>query len=265
MGDLGEFSNLAEDLIAFFLIVMPRVLGFFTGFPLLGTSLISSLITRIVVAVAFSVFLHPLLLHQLVDFSEVTWSFTNTLKEFLIGWISGFILTLPLWVALMIGDIVESQRGGMATDNADPFTGVQSSAYGALITITVFLCIILYGPLERLIYFLYKSFEVWSVVSYFPDFSLTRYNGILIFTNILFETMVLLAAPLLIMMFLCEFGLALVNRFSPPLNVFILSMPVKSAISIFTLILVLDSMVRYLISFYGNNDLIFSIARSLLQ
>lgn len=56
---------------------------------------------------------------------------------------------------------------------------------------------------------------------------------------------VLLAAPLLIAMFLAEFGLALISRFAPSLNVFILAMPIKSIIASFLLVIYLNVLMTH--------------------
>ena len=53
------------------------------------------------------------------------------------------------------------------------------------------------------------------------------------------RTMVVIAAPVIIVMFLATIGLGLVNRTAPQLNVFFLSMPVKSALGIALLIVYL--------------------------
>jgi len=262
---LGTLSFLVEDAISFLLITMPRIFGFFTGFPLIGVSLVSSLMIRVVVVFAFSIFLHPLMLGQIGDFSSVEFSYFMLIKEFLIGWISGFIITLPIWVALSIGDIVESQRGGMATDNADPFTGVQSSAYGALIVSTLFLVMLEYDPIQQLLTFLYTSYTFWEVDSYVPSFDTRNANGIYLFVKMLFDAIVLLGAPLLIMMFLCEFGLALVNRFSPPLNVFILAMPLKSLVSLFVLWVIFSTLIPTLANYLTPSSKIFAIIMGVMS
>jgi len=46
-----------------------------------------------------------------------------------------------------------------------------------------------------------------------------------------------LAGPAVIAMFLSEFGLALVGRFAPNLQVFFMAMPIKSAVGILVLVL----------------------------
>jgi type III secretion protein T len=46
-----------------------------------------------------------------------------------------------------------------------------------------------------------------------------------------------LGAPMLIICFLVDFGMGMMNRFAPQLNVFFLSMPIKSGLSMVLLII----------------------------
>ncbi|EXF67932.1 bacterial export s, 1 family protein [Vibrio parahaemolyticus AQ3810] len=63
---------------------------------------------------------------------------------------------------------------------------------------------------------------------------------------------VLMSAPLVLAMFLAEFGLALISRFAPQLNVFFLAMPIKSAIASVLLIVYLGLMMDHFEAlFYG--------------
>ena len=55
----------------------------------------------------------------------------------------------------------------------------------------------------------------------------------------------LLAAPALVAMFLAEFGLALVSRFAPQLQVFFMAMPIKSALAMLVLMLYASSLFEY--------------------
>jgi type III secretion protein T len=48
--------------------------------------------------------------------------------------------------------------------------------------------------------------------------------------------MLILASPVLLIMFLIEVGLALVSRFAPQLQVFFLAMPIKSAVGLLVLV-----------------------------
>ena len=59
--------------------------------------------------------------------------------------------------------------------------------------------------------------------------------------NRLMATGLLLAAPVLVAMFLSEVGLALVSRFAPQLQVFFLAMPIKSGVAVFVLMVYIST------------------------
>jgi type III secretion protein T len=50
------------------------------------------------------------------------------------------------------------------------------------------------------------------------------------------EAVFCFSAPILIVLFLAEFGLGMISRFAPQLNVFFMAMPVKSWLSVFFLL-----------------------------
>ena len=68
----------------------------------------------------------------------------------------------------------------------------------------------------------------------------------------------LIAAPLVLVMFIVEFALAMVSRFAPQIQVFILAMPIKSAVAIFMMVfffpIALDFALRPAARFYGEAD-----------
>ena len=71
-----------------------------------------------------------------------------------------------------------------------------------------------------------------------------------------------ISAPVIIVMFLATLGLGLVNRTAPQLNVFFLSMPVKSALGVAMLIVYLPFIMDMLM--YTKDTAILSPVRSLL-
>ena len=68
------------------------------------------------------------------------------------------------------------------------------------------------------------------------------------------KTTVVISAPVIIVMFLATIGLGLVNRTAPQLNVFFLSMPVKSALGVAMLIVYLPFIMDMLM--YTNDGAI---------
>ena len=65
---------------------------------------------------------------------------------------------------------------------------------------------------------------------------------------------VLFASPLIIAMFLAEFGLGLMNRFASQLNVFSLAMAVKSAVASVLIILYLSVLTGLLKEQFVNRE-----------
>jgi type III secretion protein T len=74
---------------------------------------------------------------------------------------------------------------------------------------------------------------------------------------------VVISAPVLIVMFLATVGLGLVNRTAPQLNVFFLSMPVKSALGIAMLIVYLPFIMDMLM--YTRKSAILGPVQKLLE
>ena len=71
----------------------------------------------------------------------------------------------------------------------------------------------------------------------------------------LLTSIVLLGGPVIFILFLSEFGLGMVTRFAPQLNVFFLAMPIKSALAMFFFILYLTYLSRYFVNHFEANNL----------
>ena len=73
----------------------------------------------------------------------------------------------------------------------------------------------------------------------------------------LMRLMLLLAAPALSVLTLLEFGLGFMNRYAPQLNVFTLSMPLKSLLAVLILLLAVGTTADFVVHWLaGQRDLI---------
>jgi len=75
----------------------------------------------------------------------------------------------------------------------------------------------------------------------------------------------LLASPILIAVFLTEFCLGLMNRFVPQMNVFFLSMPVKSGVASFLIILYLMVLVYFFTESFAELPDLFGTLEGLMR
>ena len=137
----------------------------------------------------------------------------------------------------------------MATPSAD-FTGIERK--------NTFSC----GAVLLMLAALYKSYTIWPVfvdgISFTPGAPLQILGTV----DDMLKVTVVISAPVIIVMFLATIGLGLVNRTAPQLNVFFLSMPVKSALGVAMLIVYLPFIMDMLM--YTKDTAILSPVRKLL-
>ena len=109
---------------------------------------------------------------------------------------------------------------------------------------------------------LYASYSIWPVFSDGVSFAPAAPTRILGSLDGMLRATVVISAPVIIIMFLATLGLGLVNRTAPQLNVFFLSMPIKSALGIAMLVIYLPFIMDMLM--YTKEGAILGPARRLL-
>jgi type III secretion protein T len=118
------------------------------------------------------------------------------------------------------------------------------------------------GAVFVLLAALYMSYGIWPVFT--PGLSMTGEAPLVILGSAddMLRTTVIISAPVIMVMFLATLGLGLVNRTAPQLNVFFLSMPVKSALGIAFLIIYLPFVLDMLM--YTSEDSILVPVKKLI-
>ena len=160
-------------------------------------------------------------------------------KEVLVGVVIGFFASVPFWVAENVGNFIDNQRGATMGEVYSPLSGTQVSTMGIFFTEVVSTAFFVSGAVLLLLSALYKSYAVWPVFGGYPAFAPDAADQILNALGAMLRDTVVISAPVIILMFLATVGLGFVNRTAPQLNVFFLSMPVKSALGIAMLVIYL--------------------------
>lgn len=144
-----------------------------------------------------------------------------------------------------------------------PLSGTQVSTTGIFFTQLVSTVFFVSGAFFLFLGALYKSYEVWPLFGSFVELSSNAPIQILSTLDGMLKTTVVISAPPVILMFLATLGLGFVNRTAPQLNVFFLSMPVKSALGIGILIVYLPFIMDMLM--YTKEGAVLGPAMKLLQ
>ncbi len=214
-----------------FSVSLPRIMAVFILLPVLGKKMLGGRIIRNGVVFSFALFLCPAVLDQAEYISSsLTGLLVTILKETVIGLAIGYCASIPFWAAEASGFLIDNQRGATMASALNPALETQSSPLGIMLTqglVTLFLSS---GGLLILLGALYKSYLLWPISDFYPQFGFDAIEFLVIQLATLLKMTVILAGPIVIAMFLAEFGLALISRFAPQLNVFSLSMPIKSGV-----------------------------------
>jgi type III secretion protein T len=158
-------------------------------------------------------------------------------KEVFLGIMIGFLAAKVFWIAMSVGFFIDNQRGSSMAQVFDPTSGEQTSPVGQFLQQTMVTLFFISGGMLVFLGGVFESYVIWPVKSYFPTFGGDFPAFILEIGDDLMRTVVILSAPIIILLFLTDFGLGLVNRFAPQLNVFFLAMPVKCLVALFVLVL----------------------------
>jgi type III secretion protein T len=224
----------------------PRFLAAFTIAPFFNPQLITGL-TRNCIAISFALILFPIIFPSIGDRNLSMLAFFGIIaKESVIGVAFGFMIGLFFWGIEAIGGLIDRQRGADMAEVFNPVSGSQTTVMGNFL---MQLSVLLFISADGFLIFLsamYESYQIWPILSYLPKPGANYVPFFLERIDDFMEMTLLIASPVLIVMFLSELGLGLINRFAPQLNVFFLSMPIKSASALFILIIYFPFLVSYL-------------------
>jgi flagellar biosynthetic protein FliR len=228
--DLATFSVLQVQLFG---LVLSRVSAIFTMAPVFGSRTIPATV-KIGLALLISVAIYPTLdLNGLELPVQIIPFALMVLKEFAIGMIIGFLITMIMNAAFLAGQMVDTQMGFGIANIVDPITGAQIPLIGQfqyVLALTLFLALnahrILLGTLM-------ESFRIvpLTMASYARSIPFTAY--VIKLSSEMWVLALKIAAPALAVLFLSTVALGIVARTVPQMNVFIVGFPLQIGIGLF--------------------------------
>lgn len=234
MQNLAAFNDvlaLAFDYLVGMAIAMARATGIVIVMPLfVRTGITGMLRSGVVMAIAI-----PLLPYVFGELSRIETPgmllvTSVIIKEGFIGFLLGIAFGLPFWGIEAAGDVIDFQRGSIGATMVDPSQASEASVTGTFLVLIMITLFIVVGGMMIVIETLYKSYAVWPIFDFTPELSLQSATLFFRLLDDLMRLAFVIAGPVVIAMFLGDAILASITRFAPQLNVFVLSMGVKSAI-----------------------------------
>ena len=235
---MDALADLVKEIGYTTALATPRIVGAMTALSFLGPGVLGGALTRNGVALSLSILVYPVVKRQIAEAGLSGLAFAGAAaKEFLLGMLVGSVAMVVFWAAQAAGSFVDNQRGATMASSMDPLVGEQSSPFGLFLTqsmVAVFFCT---GLFNAFLAGVYRSYALWPATTFWPVPDETVAGFFVAQFALVAQMAVLVGGPVVVAMFLAELGLGFVSRFAPQLNVFFLSMPVKSGVA--TLMLVL--------------------------
>lgn len=158
------------------------------------------------------------------------------IKEVFVGFVMGFLVTVPFYVAQSSGSLIDHIRGSASLQVTDPTTQTQTGPVGIFYN---YVLLVVFFAVNGPIYFiegLSHSFELIPVNSYLNPyfFSLTIpfWKSIIALLTHITSLMIQLGAPSIIGILMAEMFLGIANRMAPQVQIVFLGISLKSFVGL---------------------------------
>ena len=253
----GDYGVILADMMALFVIIGGRALGFVMIHPIFGRFGINFGLLRGSVIVAMTLPLLPtgaVMAAADPSLLEPGNMPFHMLREVIIGVILGLITGIPFWAAIAAGEILDTQRGASSATDTDP-TGGQVAISGdffflvavLLLTAEGLLIPAVFGPLLSS----YQLFPLFGALAW-PDPG--QGHLLLALLDDLLRAGLILAMPILIPLLLTEVVIAISTRYMPQINPTFLSMSAKQVVYLLMLVFFMPLLGRYMLALVGHDS-----------
>lgn len=239
-----QFAQLGahEHLLAV-LLGLPRLFMLLTVAPFFGSSIITGQL-RAALVTALYLPLHPALVAEIETLRAAGSGLallagSLLFKEAFIGMLMGYLAGILFWTVQSAGYFIDTQRGASQAQIGDPLNGDETTPMGSLFFHGTIYLFFTGGAFLAFLGAVYASYEVWPVTAPLPTGLFSDMRVPLFFVgqlSRLMSSMLLLAGPVAVACLLTDISLGLINRAAQQLNVYVLAMPIKSAVAAFLLV-----------------------------
>ena len=215
---------ITPEMAVAFGLVMSRMVGMFLGFPVLNTALIP-LNVRVMLVVAFSFFFISMqdITVSTENFSVISYTML-ILRELLIGFSLGLIVNIFISAFSYAAELISYFMGFTIANVFDPTFG-QISVLDRFFILLFYLLFFITGAYQMVLGGIIMSFKILPVGTLSFNFDTLFY--VLKESPYIFYFAFKIAFPFVLILFMINVALALINRLIPQINVFIVGLPLQ--------------------------------------
>ena len=177
-------------------------------------------------------------------------------KEALIGVALGFAASTVFWTAECVGALIDMQTGYNNVQLTNPLSGQASTPISGLLLQLVIAVFWVLGGTLVFIGALMESFHVWPMFAPMPSMAGTAEIFLVQQGSTLLVAVIKFAAPMLLILALIDLGFGLITRTAGKLEPGSLSMPIKGAVTVLLLALLVGIFIEQVRHLLLPTDLI---------
>jgi flagellar biosynthetic protein FliR len=217
------------DQVIVFFLVFARFAGVFTFAPFLSDRriMVSAKVALLFWLSGMFIFSVPLP-DGLPSALDIV--FLSIMAEFMIGVAIGFTADLLLTGIEFAGGLMDAQAGLSVATLLDPSSGINAALFQQFLKWVVVLLFIILNGHHMILSAVASSFKLLPIAS---PIAFTKGAWFLIsLGKDIFEVAVILAAPIILVVFIIDFSFGILNRVAEQINVFQLGFQIKPIISL---------------------------------
>jgi flagellar biosynthetic protein FliR len=241
-----------EPQIEIFLLILARVAGLFIDAPLFSAKSIPAMV-KVCLAIWISAIMWFVVPVRALPDAMPAFIFALVLQVF-IGYIIGFVSSIVLQSAQAAGDVLDLQMGLSVANVLSPTTGAASSITGTFLFLVALIIFLIVDGHHMVLSAIHQSFVMIPIISFIdfskPDLLLQ----ILDLLRFFWVSTIQLCAPMLLLIFLCDFSFGIVSRVAPQVNVFMLGFQVKPSLGLIGLMLTSPLLVKHMMDLIGQTS-----------
>ena len=230
---LGDYAPMA--LISLFFLGLARLLPIVAFSPFFGARMPSGVKMGLAVSISLIFLPHMAMKSKtMLDFNAVYVAYI--IKEIFIGFLLAFLISIPFYVAMSSGSLIDFLRGSSSLQVTDPSTQEQTSPIGILYN---YILIAIFYSLNGPILFFDSVLQSYSIIP--PDafinpifFSMKQpmWELLIGLLTQIIALSIQLAAPCLLAILMTEVFLGIANRLAPQVQIVFIGMSLKSLIGL---------------------------------
>lgn len=222
--------------LALVFLFLARMLPIIQLSPFFGAKLLPNPVKLAFALCLFVIFLPKLLTVTSTPIGFNLFTVMLLGKEMFVGFIIGFMISIPFTIVQSAGIIIDHQRGGAALMVNDPTIQNQSSPLGQLFN---FMLIFVFFQVDAPFLFIDAILKSYDVIPPDQFFSSKFFNQDQPFWKMQFDLLgevmtvgIQLATPALLIMLMTDLFLGIANRLAPQVQITFLGMALKSLLGL---------------------------------